>query len=191
MKNFQRNVSFSSSNDGVGSSVSVKERPLIYLTELAQLNNNQDMGNAIVSIFGYAPIKSKFTPSFKSKFFVLEKTNQLLSAGKYFNEEKVFYDMLKRNECFNKRNRKVANKQEVEDFIKILKIKIEKTDFESLNCFDLKMQMLTALENRNFKELSQQMESLFFIAKQNGNENLQEIVELKITIEQLIRLVRT
>ena len=53
------------------------------------------------------------------------------------------------------------------------------------------MQMLTALENRNFKELSQQMESLFFIAKQNGNENLQEIVELKITIEQLIRLVRT
>ena len=187
----QKNVSFSSSNDGVGSSVSVKERPLIYLTELAQLNNNQDMGNAIVSIFGYAPIKSKFTPSFKSKFFVLEKTNQLLSAGKYFNEEKVFYDMLKRNECFNKRNRKVANKQEVEDFIKILKIKIEKTDFESLNCFDLKMQMLTALENRNFKELSQQMESLFFIAKQNGNENLQEIVELKITIEQLIRLVRT
>ncbi len=187
----QKNVSFSSSNDGVGSSVSVKERPLIYPTELAQLNNNQDMGNAIVSIFGYAPIKSKFTPSFKSKFFVLEKTNQLLSAGKYFNEEKVFYDMLKRNESFNKRNRKVANKQEVEDFIKILKIKIEKTDFESLNCFDLKMQMLTALENRNFKELSQQMESLFFIAKQNGNENLQEIVELKITIEQLIRLVRT
>ena len=187
----QKNVSFSSSNDGVGSSVSVKERPLIYPTELAQLNNNQDMGNAIVSIFGYAPIKSKFTPSFKSKYFVLEKTNQLLSAGKYFNEEKVFYDMLKRNESFNKRNRKVANKQEVEDFIKILKIKIEKTDFESLNCFDLKMQMLTALENRNFKELSQQMESLFFIAKQNGNENLQEIVELKITIEQLIRLVRT
>ena len=187
----QKNVSFSSSNDGVGSSVSVKERPLIYPTELAQLNNNQDMGNAIVSIFGYAPIKSKFTPSFKSKFFVLEKTNQLLSAGKYFNEEKVFYDMLKRNESFNKRNRKVANKQEVEDFIKILKIKIEKTDFESLNCFDLKMQMLTALENRNFRELSQQMESLFFIAKQNGNENLQEIVELKITIEQLIRLVRT
>ena len=67
----------------------MKERPLIYPTELAQLNNNQNMGNAIVSIFGYAPIRSKFVPSFKSKYFVLEKTNQLLSAGKYFNEEKV------------------------------------------------------------------------------------------------------
>ena len=185
----QKNVSFSSSNDGVGSSVSVKERPLIYPTELAQLNNNQDMGNAIVSIFGYAPIKSKFTPSFKSKFFVLEKTNQLLSAGKYFNEEKVFYDMLKRNECFNKRNRKVANKQEVEDFIKILKIKIEKTDFESIDCFEIKIELLTALAEKNYKKLSETLEKLLFSTQQRGIEEREQIFELKFAIEQLLRLV--
>ena len=86
----QKNVSFSSSNSGVGSSISVKERPLIYPTELQQLNSAKDMGNAIVNIFGFPPVKSKFTPSFKTRHFVLEKTNQLLSQGKYFNEEKFF-----------------------------------------------------------------------------------------------------
>ncbi|MBP3581229.1 MAG: type IV secretory system conjugative DNA transfer family protein, partial [Clostridia bacterium] len=97
----QKNVSFSSSNSGVGSSISVKERPLIYPTELQQLNSAKDMGNAIVNIFGFPPVKSKFTPSFKTRHFVLEKTNQLLSQGKYFNEEKVFYNMLERNEKVN------------------------------------------------------------------------------------------
>ena len=67
----QKNVSFSSSNSGVGSSISVKERPLIYPTELQQLNSAKDMGNAIVNIFGFPPVKSKFTPSFKTRHFVL------------------------------------------------------------------------------------------------------------------------
>ena len=132
----QKNVSFSSSNDGVGSSVSVKERPLIYPTELAQLNNNQDMGNAIVSIFGYAPIKSKFTPSFKSRFFVLEKTNQLLAEGKYFNEEKVFYNMLKRNEKFNKKINKRTETQSIKDVIEKFKINLSNADFETIGCFE-------------------------------------------------------
>ena len=105
----QRNVSFSSSNDNVGSSVSVKERPLIYPTELQQLNSPNNMGNAIVNVFGFPPLKSKYTPSYKSKYFVLEKTNQLLSQGKYFNEEKVFYNMLERNKSFG--TKKVENRK--------------------------------------------------------------------------------
>ena len=148
----QRNVSFSSSNDGMGSSVSVKERPLIYPTELQQLNSANNMGNAIVNVFGFPPIKSKFTPSFKSKYFVLEKTNQLLSAGKYFNEEKVFYNMLDRNKSKNS-TKKQNNYAEIAPFIENFKIQIEKFDFEQYGAFEVKLSILKALENKDFKQI--------------------------------------
>ena len=186
----QKNVSFSSSNDGVGSSVSVKERPLIYPTELAQLNNNQNMGNAIVSIFGYAPIKSKFVPSFKSKYFVLEKTNQLLSAGKYFNEEKVFYDMLKRNEQFKRKVVKV-NPKEIDEFIKRIEIEIDKgIDFEIIPDDDYKIKMLEKLNTKDYVGLKDMCDELQYQAEKNKIENVNSYIELKNTVEQLIRLVR-
>ena len=186
----QKNVSFSSSNDGVGSSVSVKERPLIYPTELAQLNNNQNMGNAIVSIFGYAPIRSKFVPSFKSKYFVLEKTNQLLSAGKYFNEEKVFYDMLKRNEQFKRKVVKV-NPKEIDEFIKRIEIEIDKgIDFEIMPDDDYKIKMLEKLNTKDYAGLKDMCDELQYQAEKNKIENINSYIELKNTVEQLIRLVR-
>ena len=186
----QKNVSFSSSNDGVGSSVSVKERPLIYPTELAQLNNNQNMGNAIVSIFGYAPIRSKFVPSFKSKYFVLEKTNQLLSAGKYFNEEKVFYDMLKRNEQFKRKVVKVTEK-EIDEFIKRIEIEIDKgIDFEIMPDDDYKIKMLEKLNTKDYVGLKDMCDELQYQAEKKKIENVNIYIELKNTVEQLIRLVR-
>lgn len=186
----QKNVSFSSSNDGVGSSVSVKERPLIYPTELAQLNNNQNMGNAIVSIFGYAPIRSKFVPSFKSKYFVLEKTNQLLSAGKYFNEEKVFYDMLKRNEQFKRKVVKV-NPKEIDEFIKRIEIEIDKSiDFEIMPDDDYKIKMLEKLNTKDYVGLKDMCDELQYQAEKKKIENVNIYIELKNTVEQLIRLVR-
>ena len=186
----QKNVSFSSSNDGVGSSVSVKERPLIYPTELAQLNNNQNMGNAIVSIFGYAPIRSKFVPSFKSKYFVLEKTNQLLSAGKYFNEEKVFYNMLKRNEQFKRKVVKV-NPKEIDEFIKRIEIEIDKgIDFEIMPDDDYKIKMLEKLNTKDYVGLKDMCDELQYQAEKNKIENINSYIGLKNTVEQLIRLVR-
>lgn len=186
----QKNVSFSSSNDGVGSSVSVKERPLIYPTELAQLNNNQNMGNAIVSIFGYSPIRSKFVPSFKSKYFVLEKTNQLLSAGKYFNEEKVFYDMLKRNEQFKRKVVKV-NPKEIDEFIKRIEIEIDKSiDFEIMPDDDYKIKMLEKLNTKDYVGLKDMCDELQYQAEKKKIENVNIYIELKNTVEQLIRLVR-
>jgi type IV secretion system protein VirD4 len=112
----QRNVSFSTSkSDEINSSASVKERPLIYPSELAQLNNANNMGNAVVTVFGFPPIKSKFTPSFKCKQYKLEQITQEETLGKPFMEEKVFYDMLKRNEYFFKP--KSATEQEKEKSI--------------------------------------------------------------------------
>lgn len=183
----QRNVSFSSSNDGVGSSVSVKERPLVYPTELQQLNSPNNMGNAIVNVFGFPPIKSKFTPSYKCRAFVLEKTNQLLSQGKYFNEGKVFYDMLARNATFN--TKKVEKrKSDLTPFIESLKIQVEKLDFEGLNSLDEKIDLLKALDNKNFAKVNDIFAKLVKIAEELESEDFKEIKDLSIKAEQMLRL---
>lgn len=104
-----RNVGYNTAKaDDINSNASIKERPLIYPSELAQLNRPGDMGNAIITIFGYQPIRSKFTPSFMVKAFNLEKTEEKSFIGKYFDEAKVFYDIGKRNKFFAKPKNKVA-----------------------------------------------------------------------------------
>ena len=94
----QRSVGFNSAKgEDISSHSNIKERPLIYPSELQLLNNGRDMGNAIVTVFGYHPIKSKFTPSFKCSHYSMERTNQKLRTGRFFDEKKAFYDMTKRN----------------------------------------------------------------------------------------------
>ena len=183
----QKNVSFSSSNTGVGSSISVKERPLIYPTELQQLNSAKDMGNAIVNIFGFPPVKSKFTPSFKTRHFVLEKTNQLLSQGKYFNEEKVFYNMLDRNKKVNEKNPK-KKESNLEPFIHTLNIQVEKFDFESLGLFDLKLEIKDALEERKYIKLIELTARLEEVAKSQNADNYEEARIISAKARQLQRL---
>ena len=183
----QKNVSFSSSNSGVGSSISVKERPLIYPTELQQLNSAKNMGNAIVNIFGFPPVKSKFTPSFKTRHFVLEKTNQLLSQGKYFNEEKVFYNMLDRNKKVNEKNPK-KKESNLEPFIHTLNIQVEKFDFESLGLFDLKLEIKDALEERKYIKLIELTARLEEVAKSQNADNYEEARIISAKARQLQRL---
>lgn len=94
----QRSVGFNSSKgEDINSNTSVKERPLIYPSELQRLNNNGNMGNAVVTVFGYFPIKSRFTPSFECKFYDMTRCKQELAKGRYFDEHKAFYDMRRRN----------------------------------------------------------------------------------------------
>ena len=186
----QRNVSFSSSNDGMNSSVSVKERPLIYPTELQQLNSPDNMGNAIVNVFGFPPVKSKYTPSYKSRYFVLEKTNQLLSEGKYFNEKKVFYDMLERNKLVISKGKEKSNLADMQPFIDTYKIQIEKFDFESLGCFELKFEMLKAIETQDFNKLCETALKLEKIAEEQNSEDKSYVKGLRVKAEQIRRLVK-
>ena len=55
------------------------------------------MGNAIVTVFGYQPLKARFTPSYKSRFYYLQMSEQELLEGRYFDEAAAFYDMKARN----------------------------------------------------------------------------------------------
>ncbi len=79
----------------LSSHISIKERPLIYPSELAKLNNSQNLGTAIVCVFGYAPIKSKFTPSFKTRLYRLERSNQSNFEPRYFDAEKCAFEFVK------------------------------------------------------------------------------------------------
>lgn len=113
-----RNVGYNTVKaDDINSNASIKERPLIYPSELSQLNRPSDMGNTIITVFGFQPIRSKFTPSFSVSVFTLEKTEQRLGTGRYFDEEKIFYDMKKRNETVIPPRRPVAGKRVSESAI--------------------------------------------------------------------------
>lgn len=84
--------------DDINSNASIKERPLIYPSELAQLNCPGNMGNAIVTVFGYHPILSRYTPSFACTAYKLTKSTQCHGNGQYFDENAIIYDMKRRNE---------------------------------------------------------------------------------------------
>lgn len=95
----QRSVGFQSTKaDDINSNQSIKERPLIYPTELQTLNRPGDMGHAIVTIFGFHPIRSTFTPIFMCNEYKIEKTLDSKFKGRFFDESKAFYDIKKRNE---------------------------------------------------------------------------------------------
>ena len=74
--------------------VAVKERPLIYPSELELLNNKDDSGNAIALCFGYSPYRAKITPSFKRKSsFRLQEKEFVPPTPKAFDAKKISYDI--------------------------------------------------------------------------------------------------
>jgi len=98
-----RNVGYNTVKaDDINSNASIKERPLIYPSELQQLNSPGNMGNAIVTVFGYQPIRSRYTQWFNVRMLNLEKTTEKEFRGRFFDEVKIFYDMKKRNAIFEK-----------------------------------------------------------------------------------------
>ena len=175
----QRNVSFSSSNSGVGSSMSVKERPLIYPTELQQLNNPNDMGNAIVNVFGFSPIKAKYTPSYKSKYFVLEKTIQQLSSGKYFNEEKVFYNIEDRNKYFMEDEEiteaEKAKNLALQTLLNSLEVDVETSDFNGIGLPEDRPKILNAIKVKNTEEIFRLIFKAYQVARRIHDNNEDEM----------------
>ena len=60
-------------------------------TELAQLNSPQNMGNCIVNVFGFPPLKSKFTPSFKCPMYKMGTMDLTEARSNVFFADEVFY----------------------------------------------------------------------------------------------------
>ena len=78
-------------------SQSMQTRPLIYPSELQKLNNKFSSGNSLVVTFGNYPLKTQFTPSYKSPLYKMGKMATDDIEGRLFEEEKVFYDISVRN----------------------------------------------------------------------------------------------
>jgi type IV secretion system protein VirD4 len=98
----QRSVGFNSSKgEDINSNSTVKERPLIYPSELQILNRPGDMGHAIVTVFGYYPIQSVFTPCFEVSQYSMKRVSQKLIEGRWFDEARAYYDLRKRNALIN------------------------------------------------------------------------------------------
>lgn len=76
---------------------SVEERPLIYPSELQRLNSPGNMGNAVVTVFGFNPLRTKFTPSYLCSTMDFSAEKMIERDGRYFDEENTYYDMKKRN----------------------------------------------------------------------------------------------
>ncbi len=89
--------SSSSESESTNLSNQIQTRPLIYPSELQRLNKPGDIGHAIVVTFGNYPLKTFFTPSFKVPFYVTGKMDTDHLLQNLFEEEKVFYDVKRRN----------------------------------------------------------------------------------------------
>ena len=79
-------------------SQSLQTRPLIYPSELQRLNNKFSTGNSIVVTFGNYPLKTRFTPSYKTPLYKMGMMSLDELEGRLFEEEEVFYDIERRNE---------------------------------------------------------------------------------------------
>lgn len=75
----------------------IQDRPLIYPSELMQLNNKKDMGNAIIVTFGNHPLKTRFTPSYKCPLYEMGAMDLTEVRSNMFFGEEVFYDLDERN----------------------------------------------------------------------------------------------
>lgn len=153
-----RNVGYNTVKaEDINSNASVKERPLIYPSELAQLNRPGAMGNAIVTVFGYMPIRSYFTPRYECTAYTLEKTVQHLGTGKYFDEENVFYDMKRRNKLMlpakpvpGKRHANMSAAREADSELFEIKEIVERHITCELISDQEKIQLLNHIDNNRF-----------------------------------------
>lgn len=89
--------STSRGKDSESVSKSTQVRPLIYPSELQKLNNKFTSGNSIVVTFGNNPLKTNFTPSYKVPLYTTGVMNTDAIKGRLFEEKKIFYSIVNRN----------------------------------------------------------------------------------------------
>ena len=192
-----RNVGYNTikAND-INSNASIKERPLIYPSELQKLNSPTDMGNAIVTVFGFHPIRSKFTPSFLCRSLNMEKTVQKPYGGKYFDEQKIYYSMRKRNELIFKTAKggdglsgnaaPVVSEDEWNAVIGHYKVLAEAAVKDLLDA-DQQPALMSHLQNRRFSEAINLLDTARNIA--NGFKNHYQIELITSLSKMLIEML--
>ena len=78
-------------------STQTQVRPLIYPSELQKLNNAESTGNSIIVTFGNHPLMTKYTPSYKCKYYQFGMMDMGELRSHMFKADEVFYDIDERN----------------------------------------------------------------------------------------------
>lgn len=125
MKEFQdlggykkgNSISTSKNGNSNQTSTSIKEIPLVTISDLKTLNSKDNMGNALISCFGLPLYISKFTPWFLVKNIYKISSNLKIQKRKseIFDEEKILYDI---EHKIKNRN---FEKEEAEELLNLIK----------------------------------------------------------------------
>ena len=97
VKTTSTSSSLSSKAGDINVSTNTQVRPLIYPSELQRLNNRESTGNSIIVTFGNFPLKTRYTPSYKCKFYQFGPMDLTEIRSNMFRADEVFYDLKERN----------------------------------------------------------------------------------------------
>ena len=123
VKNFSVNTS---AENPASSNTGASNQPLITIGMLERLNGNEK-GDAIVSVRGYEPIWSRFTPSYELKdvYFAAGKADISKREARFFDKSEYVFDILggsqkeeeeKQLEAIDRREEEQAQEEKIQDF---------------------------------------------------------------------------
>ena len=98
VKTTSTSASMGQKEGDINLSTQTQVRPLIYPSELQKLNNAETTGNSIIVTFGNYPLKTKYTPSYKCKYYQFGTMDMGELRSHMFKADEVFYDIEERNE---------------------------------------------------------------------------------------------
>ena len=100
------NVTTSYQQNSASTGTGSKEIPIIYPTELKNLNSGDNFGNAIVLPFGHFAFKSKYTPSYQcANIYTLKAPSKEMKKAHYYDEMEHVFDITS----------KIARDKEIQD----------------------------------------------------------------------------
>jgi hypothetical protein len=140
------------------------------------------MGNAIVCVFGYYPINAKLTPSFKCPFYDITKRKIKLNEGRYFDEEKVFYDITVRNKkCGTDTAENVSLNTERQNQaphtpLNLLKLRIIKSLGNICSENEIH-EIITLLNRQRYGKVSELLEAYILRARETSDLNAVEEID--------------
>ncbi len=98
VKTTSTSSSLGSKAGDINVSTNTQVRPLIYPSELQRLNNQESTGNSIIVSFNSFPLKTKYTPSYKCKYYKFGPMDLTEIRSKMFKADEVYYDLKERNQ---------------------------------------------------------------------------------------------
>ena len=169
VKNFSVNTS---AENPASSNTGASNQPLITIGMLERLNGNEK-GDAIVSVRGYEPIWSRFTPSYELKdvYFAAGKADISKREARLFDKSEYVFDILGGSQ-----------KEEEEKQLDA----IERREEEQAQEEKEKMPDFAALDKAWNDKVKEVHEKILKVAKMLADEDAKALMETKLEHKQML-----